>query len=331
MDDDIHIKVKDHVKVEVMDPFYNLTRVHVHRENGDHSYAWNSPYLATNDDKNINCQYDFEDPNNSFILKYDGKRYPTSLGEGYEGYGKITCRHLAIDSAISRYSATHNSRLKGDWLKGIWKDHRRIFLESQKQANHVFYDAGTHESLISQTRFCERFIMKSHQFPDVLASLFHNKILQSELKEGEFKENVLYLSMRNEDHTMGHAMCLVMKVKHQGGKNIFKLKLYDPNRSFNHISFTTDDLEMIQKFDMDKIMSGKYKGLVNYNLALLSDKYLENHGNFLSSAPSGSHRLTWKAKTPQEDGSERDTQGFLKFDVESNSFTQLVDMIQKCP
>lgn len=228
----VSLKVKDGVDVRVVDSFESHAKVMVETESGNRFKARGHASFATQNFKNVNGDYQFNDPNfKDDFVKTRVELNGTVLEHQLEVDDRtIFCRHLAAAALMMR---EENAPMD-------WKTSRNVrFLP--KNLPNEFSSIEFYERLAVDIHTGTQFYYQCAK-ADMGKTLYAmcGNIARQQTEPGDI-EVKFYVVLNNEKDPDGHACALVLRCKMDENKRqTFKIKLYDPNMSFNHVSFAED-------------------------------------------------------------------------------------------
>lgn len=262
------LKVKDGVKVQVADTFDSRTKIHVQTESGDHSIGRGYVYYANDNKKNINGKYKFNDP--SFVGSSVDKtlELKEAMYKGRINFGEsdiIYCRHLSNAAlALRDKNGPYTWKEARDKYFAIPNLHKTF--SNRERSEFVSFDFlyGT-ENIVNIHRLNLGKALKAQLME-----------LSKDIKANETREKKYYLILENPEDLGGvnHACAMVLRAKcDAAGEVVHKIKLYDPNISYNHVSFADDspDLALVNDLTFEELFPladsyEKYKQIMIHEL-----------------------------------------------------------------
>jgi hypothetical protein len=241
---DIYLKVRDGVKVRVEEGYDFHQKIHVLRENGDHSIARNYPYFANGDMISINTLFSFVEPMTSPVFtEVVGDEVYEAEAQLQSTDHRIVCRHLA----------QHNIQMRLAPELGFpadWKVTRHQYYR-EKAIHEVFHDQTRFEYADQDIWCTDIYRSSTDHFGIIVRELAQEFFFEpgKELAAEEEREQCFYVVNKGGVHAC--AMVLIAKRKHDN--YTFKLKWYEPNISRNHMSFACEDIRDFDKLDYHKL------------------------------------------------------------------------------
>lgn len=240
-------KVKDGVKVSVLDPLRVHTKIEVKTESGGYARAKDYAYLSRPNFESINGDYDFND------TKFQGTELKTRLKIDEETYErcaeypserKIFCRHLALAALKLRTEKRH----------GSWTNNYQTYFHKNALPS-VFNDIQKYEDAVIDVHVSSQYqyVAYKNELGSVLHVMFKN--ILKHMEANKTLEAMFYVTLNGPDPKIsGHSCALVVKCESDKDNNpTFKIKLYDPNLTYNHMTFSTLDIAKIKKLQFEDI------------------------------------------------------------------------------
>lgn len=229
-------KVNDGVQVRVLDPVHSYAKITVQTPSGDTFKARGYACLATQRWANLNHKYHFNDP----TAPESTVKHVVRLREGVYEYTqpikpehRIVCRHFALEALKFRQADACLN----------WKQAREVFFDPL-YLPYLFNDLQAYEDSIIDINVGTENIFACFK-PDLgphLSIIFES--LGQNMKRNTVKEAKFYVVLLNTekpDTSDKHACAMILRTKcNEYGNLTHKIKLYDPNMTFNHMSFAED-------------------------------------------------------------------------------------------
>lgn len=275
--EDVYLKIRDGMNVRVFDTVNSKVKVHLYKEDGSHSIASGYSYFANEDLNGLNGVGKFIQTSDGFSVDYYGDTYRLTMPPNIKYDPKnVWCRHLAIDTIMSRIYQQHGYP--------NWKDHRDTYY-TPENLSMVFVDQEACERKIFDARCGDAYVAPTAHFGSLLSGTIKHLSKDLKLKGNESKEFLFYVSIISPFEGESHALALSVKVKHEESmytedRNIYKVKLYDPNLTRNHISYTANSLRELSDFDFHHTTEDLYSTFTHSQLHHVDERFLTKEGTF---------------------------------------------------
>lgn len=239
------LKVKDGVKVQIDDDYDSRTKIHVLTESGGHSIGRGYVYFANDNKKNINGKFNFDDlvfagPISEKVVELKEAVYKVSVDFGSDR--TIFCRHLANAALAFRHSENPLN----------WKEARDKYF-SLPNLLKTFTNREASESIVFDLISGTESIVNTHRLNLGKTLRAQLKELSKDIQPNETREKKYYVILENPLDLMGinHACAMVLRSKCDvNGEVVHKIKMYDPNITFNHVSFADDSSDLALVADL---------------------------------------------------------------------------------
>lgn len=291
----VTLLVKDGVKVKVVDIGNDYSKVHVKTESGDHSVARGYGYFATNNYVNNNGTIPFNDPN----FKGTSVNATAKIKEGTYAYDYNVGE---VDAVYCRHLASIVLALRADDNPLSWKDSRTTIL-APEAIPKIFTDVAATERKIFDIITGSEHVVTTPKYALGETLRLQLMSLSEGMPPNEIRELKYYVSLNDydRDDVVGHACALVLRSKSDNDGNItHKIKMYDPNLTYNHVSFTDDtpDLSAVKNLMFNDLfpLHEEYKDLKSLKLYELNPEW-DNGVTQIEATDKGSrffHDYTFK-------------------------------------
>lgn len=296
---DIHLLIRDGMDVQVVNAYDSefFGRVHLHRQNGTHSIAHGYVYPYNKNCDSFNCNEEFKTPSDTLTLNYDGEEYNDKFTSD-----KISCRHLAVDAIEAR--AAQEAGMPN------WKDVREEKFRNRENLHKTFDSQNEFERKVMDGYFHDGYTGDVKYFGNILSGAIKELCKTHKIKHDQSKEFRFLVTTRDNKKNIGHCFGLSVKVKNQKDGNgkyryIYKVKMYDPNISWNHLNYTATSLAELSKFDFHQATVNNYLIYDYLRLNYIDSDFSQKNGAFNRVSKSRKQKYSTLSAISRTDGTGR--------------------------